>query len=628
MSHFPKTSIQIQRVLMKTSQTPQDPKWAEPCISSPQTGIKSFLLTLCNVANAPYAHVRVKSRSGKFYKLSESIGPYKKIGWPRRFHLLDEKDGKNIYYKLVDYKSAKDYESLKGKFPPDTEEYQYLDSLVCGCWLPITINDIDLGYVTLSWDKEQKDKSNIINAKKYIKTYSSYLPLVYQACRSIIADEHLSNLWPDIAEIQSSINEHELYSRIADACINLWGNGATVYIGEVSTNNNYIEVVKVAGYRANEANKNAPKRKIPLNKGIFGYLLKNSEPLLSYSLANDKRFKYHSMREDGRCQGSAIAIPISDSTHSSAIALLSVEHELINYFDYDDIRYITGIARIGYQTITEHEKVSEKTSRDFDALFTGVAHDVIEPLQAIVADAEVLRYEVSNALGHLYKAVDVEKILSSTLARSTNFLEEALNLHKLMKRHLDAGTGEESTKVTNGIIRIYPFLNALTDQWQPRAESHGIQIRALYDSLKDIKICCDESELKSALGHLLGNAVKYSFWGKIQKQGEQSKYGRHIKIKGRVKMDMAIIEFENFGIGILNEEINSIREKYHRGKLAMKEGRAGTGRGLWTVDQFLASINGYMTIVSNPATEDLNGPYSNSFFIHLPIQKTQETDNG
>ena len=421
MSHLPITSIQIQRVYMKATKEKVAPKWAHECISSPHTGVKNFLLALCKIADAPYAHIRVKARSGKFYKLVDSIGPYKEIGWPRRFHLLDGRE-KDLYYQFADYKTSSDCISQKNKFHHDSVEYQYLNSLTHGLLIPIKINDFDIGYVTLSWNIERKDKEIIPILKNYIKKYSTYLPIVYQACRSVITDEYLANLWSDIAGFLSVTSEHDLYNKIANACIKFWGEGTTVYIGKLADQNTHIEIVKVAGHRENEAVKNLSKHNIPLGKGIFGYLLEARKPLLTYSIAKDRRFTYHSMREDGKCQGSAIATTMSDTSGNRIIALISIEHELINFFDYDDMRYITGIARIGYQTIITYQQIYEKTTRDFDALFTGVAHDVIEPLQALVADAEVLKYETTDALSQIYKTVDIEKYLSSISLRSSNFL--------------------------------------------------------------------------------------------------------------------------------------------------------------------------------------------------------------
>ncbi|MBI5841719.1 MAG: HAMP domain-containing histidine kinase [Chloroflexi bacterium] len=612
----------------KASSIEELPAWVNECISFPQKGVLNFLQELCNIGNAPYAHIRVRSRSGKFYKLAESIGPYKTIGWQRRFQLIDKKENHNLSYQFVDYTKSKDCEALKNKFEINSPEYKYLNSLVCGFWIPLKIKDIDLGYVTLSWNTEPEQENRAVQVKSYIQTFSEYIPLVYQACRNIIADRYLVSLWSDAAVILSATNEHECYDRIADACIKLWGNDTSIYIGKVADEKTHFEVITVAGRRANEAKRNIFTHNIPINKGIFGYLYKKEETLLSYSIPNDRRFKYHSMREDGKSQGSVIAARISDSSNKIPFAFISVEHELESYFDNDDIRYITGIASIGYENIMAHRSAAERRSRDFDALFTQVSHDVVEPLQALVADAEVLKYETTNALSYLYKSVDIEKYLSDTLLRVTNFLDEALNLNKIMWSHLDAGIDGISTRIKEGAIRIFPMMNTLVDTWRKRAESQGIEIRCLYDSLREIKVSCDEAELKSAIGHLIGNAIKYSFWGRMQHQGSQSKYGRYVSIIGRVKMGMAIIEFQNYGIGILSNEFNLVTEKYYRGKLAIKEGKAGTGRGLWSAKKFLEGAGGYLTITSMPKGSDIDGPYSTSVYIHLPIMNSKESKNG
>ena len=68
------------------------PQWAEMCLASPQDGVIRFLEALGAITGAQYSHIRVLSRLRRHYQMVESIGPYKTIGWQRRFRLLDGKD--------------------------------------------------------------------------------------------------------------------------------------------------------------------------------------------------------------------------------------------------------------------------------------------------------------------------------------------------------------------------------------------------------------------------------------------------------------------------------------------------------------------------------------------------------
>jgi len=393
-------------------------------------------------------------------------------------------------------------------------------------------------------------------------------------------------------------------------------------------NSNQIDVVSVLGRRQDEAKKNVFRQNIALGKGIFSYALRSNQPVISFSISNDNRFEYHSMRSDGKGFGSAIAARLCEEPNGEPIAVISIEHEFENYFDYDDIRYLTGIARIGYENIIAHRNASERIARDFDILFTQVSHDVVEPLQALVADAEVLRHETNAALSYMYKSIDLEKFLHNTLARATNFLETSLQLNTIMWGHLDNGMDGAATRITDGRVRLFSLLNALVDTWKQRAESQGIEIKSFFDALRGIEISCDEAKLKLSLSHLIGNAIKYSFWGRRKEQDGHSKFGRYISIIGRVRMGMAIVEFQNYGIGILSSETSAVKDKFYRGELAIKEGKAGTGRGLWSANNFFESIGGYLILNSEPKSSDSDGPYSTSVYVHMPYINPEEAKNG
>jgi len=91
----------------KSAYPTESTEWARECVTYPNLGVKHFLNELCNLSGAPYAHIRVLSRFGKFYTMAESIGPYKSIGWRRRFHLIDKKQEDNLNYRTFAYAGKK-----------------------------------------------------------------------------------------------------------------------------------------------------------------------------------------------------------------------------------------------------------------------------------------------------------------------------------------------------------------------------------------------------------------------------------------------------------------------------------------------------------------------------------------
>jgi signal transduction histidine kinase len=432
--------------------------------------------------------------------------------------------------------------------------------------------------------------------------------------------------------IVSSPSEAVCYENIALACLRLWGKDATTYIGRIDPSVSGIEIVAVEGKWKNEAEQERQRERqlVPSGHGLFGHALTTSAPVVSFSIADDNRFIYHSLRENSEYLGSAIAMPLCGMS-SDPIAVISVEHDLQNYFDTDDLRYLRGIATLGVAALTLHKEAAASLSRDVDTLFTQMMHDITEPLQAIIADADVLRYEAS--IEHPTSSdEEMLKRLENISGRAANLVESSLRLSQQVRRQVDAGIGGASTRVTTGRVNLFRLLRSLADTWSERAAIQGIEIRSLFNSLRGIEVQCDETELSSALGHLIGNAIKYSFWGRRPSpQSDDSRYGRYVSIGGRIVMGNALIEIQNFGVGILQSELTKVKEKFYRGHLAMKEGRAGTGRGLWSADVFFTSLGGRVDVSSIPKGSDLtmrDGNFLTTVTAVLPYVAFGEASDG
>lgn len=596
------------------------PSWTQECVLWPRDGVQAYLEDLCNRSGAKYAHIRAISRLGKFYRMAHSIGPYSAIGWPRRFRLLDSRDRAAIAFSLTDYRDSVDCRRLAEKFSGNSEYRAYLESLRFGCLIPLIYAGIDLGYLTLSWTDGSPDPAILKNLQSYMQSIEATVPLLYSACRSIITDNNFAEFWRVTGTILSSPSEDLCYENIALACLKLWGRDSTTYIGKIDPNTSGPAIVAVAGRYAAEANQARMQEKliVPHKEGLFGFALDQDKAVVSGSLENDPRFKYHSLRENGQYLGSGIAMKLS-GPDGHPIAVMSVEHPLENYFDSDDLRYLTGVAMLGYDALTVHKESDAAVTADINTLFTQILHDVTEPLQAIIADADVLRYESSIVPAEADPELASRLKMLST--RAANIVEVSVSLNKHVRKQVDAGIEGAATRVTMGRVNLFRLLNSLVDTWGDRAAVQGIEIRSHFRRLHGIEVQCDETELSSALGHLIGNAIKYSFYGRRPSpQSGGSKYGRYVSIIGKIMVGNVHLEIQNYGIGILASEIPKVKQPLFRGQLAKNEGRAGTGRGLSSADAFFTSMGGRVDVSSTykgtPGTQD--GPYSTTVTAVMP----------
>lgn len=118
----------------------------------------------------------------------------------------------------------------------------------------------------------------------------------------------------------------------------------------------------------------------------------------------------------------------------------------------------------------------------------------------------------------------------------------------------------------------------------PRAESKNIRIVNTYKETGTA--CFDLKWTKEALENILDNAVKYS------------PSGSRITISVREYQIYTAVAVKDEGIGISEEEIPRIFERFHRGGDVAQE--EGVGVGLYLARQILSKENGYIKVKSVP----------------------------
>jgi signal transduction histidine kinase len=109
----------------------------------------------------------------------------------------------------------------------------------------------------------------------------------------------------------------------------------------------------------------------------------------------------------------------------------------------------------------------------------------------------------------------------------------------------------------------------------------------------------DAPRLRRVVDNLLGNAVKYS------------PRGSEVRVRVALKVDTAVLQVEDNGIGIPEEDLPHIFEWFYRAGNA-PEGVAGTGIGLAGAQHVVQQHGGTIAVESKVGV-------GTRFTVHLPI---------
>ena len=216
-----------------------------------------------------------------------------------------------------------------------------------------------------------------------------------------------------------------------------------------------------------------------------------------------------------------------------------------------------------FHDITELKRL-EQVRRDFVA---NVSHELRTPVSSIQGFAETL---LDGAIKDGENAQDFLKIIHADAERLARLITDLLDLSRI-----------ESGKLSLRIepCPVGPVIERVVKELKARAETKSIVIVIdLPAGLPDLR--ADETYLAQALLNLLDNAIMYT-----------PKEGR-ITMSAKAVNDSIQIDVSDTGIGIPEEDIPRIFERFYRVDKARSRDLGGTGLGLSIVKNIVQAHGG------------------------------------
>lgn len=232
---------------------------------------------------------------------------------------------------------------------------------------------------------------------------------------------------------------------------------------------------------------------------------------------------------------------------------------------------INEAAVLVFHDITELRRL-ERIRRDFTA---NVSHELRTPVSNIQGYAETL---LQGALNDRKNAGEFIEIILSESKRLAGLINDILDLSKIESG--EAGLQLDRNSLRGMVENVYKITS------RNIKEKHIDFIVDIADTAE--YVFCDRAKIEQVLYNLIDNAVKYT-----DKKGA-------IKISSREQDNFIRIDVTDSGIGIAEEHIPRIFERFYRVDKARSRELEGTGLGLAIVKHIVQSHTGEVQVKSSP----------------------------
>lgn len=248
------------------------------------------------------------------------------------------------------------------------------------------------------------------------------------------------------------------------------------------------------------------------------------------------------------------------------------------------------LGKLGYTLNTLAEEILKKDQIKNDFI-SSISHELRTPLTSIKGWASILMNLNEDEKQLYIEGLDIIQNESDRLAK---MVEELLDFSRYISGRIT---------LDKDIFNLATTCNNVCMQMEPKADMAHVQLSLEIQNSVMVYIG-DENRIKQLLINLLDNAIKFT---------EENGW---IKLTSYVDEDDYIILVSDNGVGMSNEELDHVKEKFYKGK----HSKSHSGIGLSIADEIVKLHGGHMDIFSEENV-------GTTIKISLPYDKNAEVKN-
>ena len=255
------------------------------------------------------------------------------------------------------------------------------------------------------------------------------------------------------------------------------------------------------------------------------------------------------------------------------------ESEISDVPDYVETEHIIH----AFNEVLKRMKVLDESRQEF---VSNVSHELKTPLTSMKVLADSLKAQEDVPV-ELYQEFMLD--IADEIDRENKIINDLLSLVKMDKTSSDLNV--ESVDINQMIEGILKRLKPIADQKD---------IDLIYESVREVNAEVDEVKLTLAISNLVENGIKYN------------KEHGYVKVRLDADHQFFTIDVEDNGIGIPQEAIEHIFERFYRVDKSHSKKIGGTGLGLAITRNAILMHRGAIKVESKPES-------GTTFSVKIPL---------